>query len=985
MKGNLLYRLPLSVSLSLLLLLFGMLFMCCYVSVLWRAQQEAIVRDATRSLTGEVTRLQRYLQEHLDGDNLRRVQDELASMGTDLRVRLALLSAPEGQSLAALRRSDAHRPVDALLRAANIDPLDPKLAATLSDVRTRRGARVLQIPEAHLLLAAAPVDLPDDRARLGQREPGLILLGWDLHGLYRVALSNTLLITQRFLPLLAAAAIGAWAILQLVLGRRLRRLATTATRISEGDIGERSPVDGADEIGRLAQAFNHMTDVLAAQQARLAEGERRLSLAQSFAQVGTWEWDIATGELTWTEDVYRLFGLDPGTPVTFEAHLQLLHAEDRDLVQAALKRTLDEGTDYEVEVRTARGDRWLLGRGDVVRDENGRPVRMYGVVQDITERKRAQAALFNEKERLLVTLASIADGVITTDTSGRVTFLNPIAEDLTGCSVGQAKGRPVDEVLHVVNEANRRPSPDLLTQQPAHGRVTGLANPRLLIRPDGREFAIEHSAAPIRDHEGETIGHVLVFRDVTGAREMANRLSWQASHDGLTGLYNRAAFEERLQELIHSSPNPNRPEVHTLLYIDLDQFKVINDVAGHIAGDEVLKQVGALMQQQVRDSDMLARLGGDEFGVILKGCDLVHARRVCDGIHRAFEEFKLLWGERQFRFGASIGAMEFSPGETSLIDLMRAADLACYTAKNAGRRRTHIYRIDDAQTQRHRSEMDWVTRLSDAVDNDRLVLHGQLVRPLQGAGEPGGLGFEVLVRMLEPDGTLIPPRAFLPAAERYDLMTLIDRWILTRAFQVVAACLQDSSYRIGRCALNLSGASLGDEALLPYVKEQLALHRLPPDVFCFEITETAAISNFSAALNLIRELRAMGCRFALDDFGSGLSSFSYLKNLPVDYLKIDGSFVRDLQHDPFNRTLVSNINEIGHLLGKQTVAECAEDAETIAILAELGVDYAQGFGVAPPQPLEEILALAGSEDLISSIDSPRTDFPEARGSRATGS
>jgi EAL domain-containing protein (putative c-di-GMP-specific phosphodiesterase class I) len=216
-------------------------------------------------------------------------------------------------------------------------------------------------------------------------------------------------------------------------------------------------------------------------------------------------------------------------------------------------------------------------------------------------------------------------------------------------------------------------------------------------------------------------------------------------------------------------------------------------------------------------------------------------------------------------------------------------------------------------------------------------------------------------------------------------MTLIDRWILTRTFQLVAGCFQDSGYRIGRCALNLSGASLGDESLLPYVKEQLALHRLPPDIFCFEITETAAISNFSVAIDLIRELHAMGCRFALDDFGSGLSSFAYLKNLPVDYLKIDGSFVRDLRDDLFNRTLVSNINEIGHLLGKQTVAECAEDAETIAILADLGVDYAQGFGVARPQPLEEILALAGSADLISSIDPSQTDFPEARGSRATGS
>ena len=960
MKGNLLYRFPLSVTLSLLLLLFVTLFMCAYITVLWGAQREAILRDSAGALTGEITHLQRHLQRYLDQGDLRRAQDELAALGTDLRVRIAVLFAPQGESLAALRRIDANRPMETLLRAANLDPLDAALEATLSEVRTRRGARVLEIPQAHLLLAAAPVDLPDDRTRLGQSTPGLILVGWDLQTLYRVALTNTWLITERFLPLLAGAALGAWGILQLVLGRRLRRLATTAARISDGALGERSPVDGADEIGRLAQAFNHMTDVLATHQTRSAESERRLSLAQSFSQVGTWEWDIATGALTWTEDVYRLFGVESGTPMTFEAFLELIHAEDRRVVRRALRWTLDEGADYKVEVRSAKEDRWLLARGDVVRDADGLAVRMYGVVQDITERKRAEAALFNEKERLLVTLASIADGVITTDTSGRVTFLNPVAEHLTGCSVECANGRPVDEVLRMVNEVNRRPSTDLMTHSLLNGQVTGLANHRLLIRPDGREFAIEHSAAPIRNHEGETIGHVLVFRDVTGAREMANRLSWQASHDVLTGLHNRAAFEERLEELIRHSSNPKRPEVHTLLYIDLDQFKVVNDVAGHIAGDEVLKQVSSLMQQEVRESDMLARLGGDEFGVVLTRCDMAHAQRVSNGIHRALEDYKLPWGERQFRFGASIGAMEFSPGEISLTDLLRAADLACYAAKNAGRRRTHVYQIDDVHTQRHRSEMDWATRLSDAVDGDRLVLHGQLLRPLRAVDGDEGLSFEVLVRMLDADGTLILPRAFLPAAERFDLMPLIDRWIVARAFRAVAEYLRDSSNRIGRCALNLSGASLGDESLLPYVREQLSLFRLPPEVFCFEITETVAISNFSAALHLIRELRGMGCQFALDDFGSGLSSFSYLKSLPVDYLKIDGTFVHDLRQDQFNRTLVANINDIGHLLGKQTVAECAEDNETIAILTDLGVDYAQGFGVAPPQPIEEILAPAGS-------------------------
>ncbi|MGE5153437.1 MAG: EAL domain-containing protein [Bdellovibrio bacteriovorus] len=978
-RPSVLFRLPLSVSLSLLLLLGGALFMGAYLTVLWGAQRDAILRDSIRALTGEVTRQQRYVQEHLDRGDLRRAQDELAALGTDLRVRLALLGDVGGTVLAALRRADLDGPMARPLGAVDLDPLDPRLAALLVEVRNRRGARVLEIPEAGILLAAAPVDLPDIEARLGQREPGLLLIGWDLRGLYRLALTNTWSITQRFLPLLLVAALGAWGLLQLVLGRRLRRLAATAERIAGGELGERSPVDGRDEIGRLAQAFNHMTDTLAAQRIQIAESEQRLSLAQSCARIGSWEWEIATGKVTWTPGVYRLFDLEPGIPMTFEHFLGLIHPEDRDRMQAALTATLDAGASYQVEVRTTRGDRWLLGRGDVVRDPEGRAMRMYGVVQDVSERKRAEEALFNEKERLLVTLSSIGDGVITTDTDGRVTFLNPVAEQLTGYSLEQARGRPVTQVFRVVNELTRRPCANTLGPLPLDGPGSGLTNHTLLIRADGHEYAIEHGAAPIRNREGGTIGSVLTFRDVTGAREMANRLSWQASHDGLTGLCNRVAFEERLHHLVHRPGTPEGRETHTLLYIDLDQFKVVNDVAGHVAGDEVLKQISSLMRHQVRETDMLARIGGDEFGVILTHCDIAHAQRVADAIHRALEGFKFPWDERQFRFGASIGALEFSPGETSLTDLLRAADLACYTAKNSGRRRTHVYHIDDVHTQRHRAEMDWATRLSDAVDGDRLVLHGQLVRPLRESRLGEGLSFEVLVRMREGDGTLVLPSVFLPAAERFDLMNLIDRWIIARVFRTVAQFLRRPGHRIRRCALNLSGATLGDESLLPFVQEELARHALPPEIFCFEITETVAISNFPAALGLIRELRAMGCRFALDDFGSGLCSFAYLKNLPVDYLKIDGSFVRDLSGDAFNRALVGNINDIGHLLGKQTVAECAEDAATIAILAELGVDYAQGFGVAPPQPIEELL-LAAPSGVPAGVAAPA-----ARRERLTGS
>jgi diguanylate cyclase (GGDEF)-like protein/PAS domain S-box-containing protein len=574
-------------------------------------------------------------------------------------------------------------------------------------------------------------------------------------------------------------------------------------------------------------------------------------------------------------------------------------------------------------------------------------------------RNRAEAELYREKELAQVTLASIGDGVIATDTEGRITYLNAMAEYLTGWMLAQAHGRELTDVFSIINEFTRRPVPNPVTRCLREGRIVGLANHTVLLRADGREIAIEDSAAPIRDNRGELIGVVLVFHDVTRAREMANRLSWQASHDTLTGLFNRRAFEDRLHLLLQQTENL-RHSVHVMLYIDLDQFKVVNDIAGHTAGDEMLKQIAGLMQHQMRETDMLARLGGDEFGLILTDCDIGRAQRVADKIHEALEAYKFRWGDRIFRVGASIGVLEFQSGRHSLTDLLSAADLACYTAKNAGRRRTHVYAPDDVHTQQQRTEMDWATRISEAVEYDRLVLFGQRILPLNGDDGPG-VHLEVLVRLRDENDNLVMPGVFLPAAERFDYMPIVDRWIITRAFSVVADCLRVCGGRgVSRCAINLSGATLGDTTLLPFIKSQLALHQLPAKLFCFEITETAAISNFTAAMNLMQFLREMGFCFALDDFGSGMSSFSYLRNLPVDFLKIDGQFVRGVAVDPVSRTLVSNINDIGHLLGKQTIAEYAEDAATLAVLRELGVDHAQGFGIHEPEPLELLLPCRSS-------------------------
>jgi len=572
----------------------------------------------------------------------------------------------------------------------------------------------------------------------------------------------------------------------------------------------------------------------------------------------------------------------------------------------------------------------------------------------LLERRAAENALHREKELAQVTLASIGDGVITTDVHGRLTYLNAVAEYLTGWTMRAAQGRPLAEVFDIRNELTGRPAVNPVARCLREGRIVGLANHTKLVRADGQEFAIEDSAAPIRDMTGAVVGVVLVFHDVTRAREMANRLAWQASHDPLSGLHNRLAFEERLRLLLKSEPGETS---HVLLYIDLDQFKVVNDIAGHVAGDEMLRQIAALMQQQVRESDLLARLGGDEFGLILTRCDLAHAQRVADAIHAALDALRFRWEDRVFRVGASIGVLEFSPGQRSLTDLLSAADLACYAAKHAGRRRTHVYVAEDAHTERHRSEMDWATRISEAVEYDRLVLYGQPVRALNGSSSQVGMHFEVLVRLRDDDGAIVLPEVFLPAAERYDLMPIVDRWIITRAFSTIADCLrQNGTESVDQCAINLSGATLGDDGLLLFIKSQLALHNLAGSLFCFEITETAAISNFPVATRLIYELKQLGCRFALDDFGSGMSSFSYLRNLPVDYLKIDGMFVSGMVEDPVSRTLVGNINDIGHLLGKSTIAEYAETEQTLEALRELGVDYAQGYAVSHPLPLDDLLA-----------------------------
>jgi diguanylate cyclase (GGDEF)-like protein len=456
---------------------------------------------------------------------------------------------------------------------------------------------------------------------------------------------------------------------------------------------------------------------------------------------------------------------------------------------------------------------------------------------------------------------------------------------------------------------------------------------------------------PFSDAHGSVTGVVVNVRDVTEARSLSEQLSYQASHDALTGLMNRRAFEQRLQQLLETA-KAEKIE-HVLCYLDLDQFKVINDTCGHTAGDELLRQLGGVLRQQVRGRDTLARLGGDEFGILLERCSVTQAQRVTTAVRTAVEGFRFAWEEQSFNIGVSIGVVPINEASENMAGVHSMADAACYAAKDAGRNRVHIYREDDVELAKRRGEMHWVAVINRALEENRFLLHCQSFIPLA-SGDDQRQGYELLVRMQNDNDRIVAPGAFLPAAERYNLSTNLDRWVITAAFQWLIDHPQHLK-RLLLCAINLSGSSLGDKEFLEFVIQRFEEHNLPPQKICFEVTETAAIANLTHATHFIKALKALGCRFALDDFGSGLSSFAYLKNLPVDFIKIDGMFVKDIVDDPIDLAMVKSINDMAQVMGKQTIAEFVENDAILEKLRKIGVDYAQGYGIDRPRPLAEMI------------------------------
>ena len=544
-------------------------------------------------------------------------------------------------------------------------------------------------------------------------------------------------------------------------------------------------------------------------------------------------------------------------------------------------------------------------------------------------------------------LNSLAEAIIATDERGRITFMNPAAERLTGSEAAQATGKLLEEIVSLVDESDRRLLADPVHQALVRGAPVTLGRRALLLsRSTGGERSIELSASPVRNEAKEVVGAALLLHDVTELRGLARQMSYQATHDALTGLVNRREFERRLEEAIDSGQRGDGQ--HVLCYLDLDRFKLVNDTSGHLAGDSMLREVAKLLRDAVRDSDTVARLGGDEFGMLLIGCPLEKARQIADDVCRSVGDYRFVWKDRIFNIGVSVGLVEISRESGTLEELMAAADTACYVAKKQGSGRVAVYSARDEALARHSGEIQWLQRLQGALKDNRFQLYQQVIVPAHGGD--GGPAMEVLIRLRDENGQELPPAEFMRAAERYRLMGLVDRWVV----QTTLAALGRGAIVVQpdrSVAINISGQTLGDAQFLEFVVECLDSTGVAPAQICFEIAESAVVANLEHARRFVGVLHGMGCKFALDDFGSGVGSFSNLKNLPLDYLKIDGSFIRNLARDTVNQAMVTAMIKLARTLNFKVIAEQVEDTTALEAARRMGVDYLQGYAIGRPQPL----------------------------------
>ena len=612
---------------------------------------------------------------------------------------------------------------------------------------------------------------------------------------------------------------------------------------------------------------------------------------------------------------------------------------------ALLERRWSEHTQRETSVL------WSVA---LQRDAEGRVTGALCIGSDCTGLNLGTSASQRASCMTRTVFEYISDGVIAVDVQGNVQYLNPEAEHLTGWSFKEAEGQSLRDVYHVVDEHDHQPKDDPVTRCLSGRPCDDETSTGLLLRRGGWEFNVQDRAMPLRDDNGELEGVVLVFSDVSELRGLERLVEYEASHDGLTGLFNRRQFELHLHEVLDSVNDDERQ--HALLYLDLDHFQIINDSYGHVAGDQLLKELSRELKSELAEGVCLARLGDDEFGIIIEDIAIEPARQLARNLCKLVRASRFVWEDKPFEIGASIGLVPITSRWRDVGELMRMAASACYVANEHGGNRVHVYEIRDAALAQREGDMRWIQVVRQALLENNFRLYCQNIVPLGGVGgaEPH---FEILLRMINENGEVVRPAAFIAAAERYHLMSEIDRWVIRNALKLLSERRQRGNDH-STFSINISGQSLDDEDFLGFVVDELCASDVPPENICFEITETAAASNLVIAQRFISVLRGMGCRFALDDFGRGISSFAYLKNLKVDYLKIDGMFVKDLAEDEIGHAMVESINNIGHTMGVKTIAEFVETEAVLERLVLLGVDYVQGYKLGRPRPLAPLFVAA---------------------------
>lgn len=684
--------------------------------------------------------------------------------------------------------------------------------------------------------------------------------------------------------------------------------------------------------------------------------EVQLKLVQRAGRTVSWDWKVDDDELAISGlPNQALDSTGQILTTSSRALFESIYPEDLVLLKQAIRKSLGQGEPLflEIRIRDLDGEtHWLVLRGRSISHAASQGQHLVGVATDVSDRRRAEEALYQEQEEALALFASIADGVIRTDPDGIVEELSAAAQELLGLSQAEAQGRPLEKLLHLFDPKTREPILEPLSSLHSDPQANSQPTEVLMVHPDQREIPISLHVAVLHDPDGEAAGHVVVLKDLLAHQTVDRSVVYLATHDHLTDLVNRTEFERLLGQAMNGAQTKNRE--HALLYLDLDDFKLFNDTFGHPAGDRTLRQFASFLKMRFRETDTLARIDGDKFGVLLDDCPAARAREVTEKLFKDLGNFRLSWNKTSVPASVSIGIVAIDGDSPEVTEVMSAAESACFMAKQGGGNRYQEFRVTEIGPTERQSQLDILRRVQSALLEDGFELHAQLIQPILAVDSAPWM-YEILLRMKGDDGDLTLPGEFIPLAERHRLASAIDRWVLRKTLEA----LSDRMGEVGRedtlIAINVSGQSVGDERFLEFVLQELDDRSAPTERLCFEITETATISNFDRAQRFISVLKGKGCRFVLDDFGSGLSSFAYLRNFPVDFIKIDGHFVRGIAKDPIQRALVESINHVGHVMQMKTIAEWVEDDEILALSRLMNVDYVQGFGVARPERLDKVL------------------------------